>query len=113
VEVRNHQVVFEEPLGATGVILLPPNRFDIGSLKTRCGIVHRQSGSLGAGLGERAGAPEFKAVRDQRGAALEFQAHPLAAGVPADVAVVEEALEATRDLLTGAADESADVSGFE
>ena len=103
-KVRDHEVVRKEPLCPTGIGLLPTQWARLRAWRGR----HDGAVSL---KGVR--TLQLQPIRDERCAGIKFHAHPLAAAVSPEVAVVEESLESPGDLLIGATDERPDVPAFE
>jgi len=103
-KIRNHEVVFEEPLGPARVLFFPPNRLGWASVGGK---------NLGGVPGEDPGSSELEAVGDEGCAGIEVGSHPLTRGVAAHVPVVKQALEPAGDLLVGTGDQRTDMAGLE
>ncbi len=75
-----HQSVFEEPLGSTGVLSLPPNQ-----VRLPC-FLGREARTISL---EGARAPQLQTIGQERGSGVEVGSHHQAGHVASDVLVVE------------------------
>ena len=88
--VRDHQVLFEEPLRPAGVFFPPPNQFR---------PLSRDGGDPRTISLERSGASQLETVCQERKSRVEVQSCPEAWHIAPDELVVKKALQPAGNLL--------------